>query len=82
MEGIRSIHSIVARLPLREFDIRRRCICDPGFRSICSDYEEAAVALRYWKQRSSKEGDQKVAEYTNFLGELEAEILAQLDQPI
>jgi hypothetical protein len=36
------------------------------------------VALCYW-QKVAKEGDQKIEEYSNFLAELEEEILQQLD---
>jgi hypothetical protein len=74
-----NIHSIVARLPQRELDIRRRCLCDADFKSVCEDYEEAALALCHW-QKVAKEGDPKIEEYTNFLGELEAEILTKLDK--
>lgn len=74
------IRSIVARFPERELEIRRRCSHDPHFRSVCRDYEEAAVALRHW-QGAAKEDDRKVEEYTQFLGELETEILMQLDRP-
>jgi hypothetical protein len=73
------IHAIVSRFPQREFEIRRRCVRDADFRSICENYEEGAVALRHW-QKAAKQGDRRVEEYTDFLGELEAEILAQLDQ--
>jgi hypothetical protein len=76
MEDIRSV---VARFPQRELDIRRRCVRDAQFRSVCADYEEAATALRYW-EKGATEGDRKVEEYKNFLGELEAEILAQLNR--
>jgi hypothetical protein len=82
MEDIRSI---VARFPRRELDIRRRCARDANFRSICSDYEEAATALRHWQKRAkegAKEGEQRVEEYTSFLSELEAEILAHLNRSI
>ena len=72
------IRSIVARFPQRELDIRRRCDRDAEFKSICEDYEEATFALNHW-QKVAKEGDSKVEEYTNFLGELEAEILTKLD---
>jgi hypothetical protein len=84
MEDIRSI---VGRLPQRELEIRRRCARDPHFRSICADYEEAACARRYWEKVAQK-GDRKkeayrnVEEYANFLGELEAEILAYLNRSI
>jgi hypothetical protein len=78
------IRSIVARFPRRELEIRRRCAGDPHFRSICADHQEAASALRYWQKAAKeearkKEGDRKVDEYTQFLGELESEILAQLE---
>jgi hypothetical protein len=82
MEDIRSI---VTRFPRREFDICRRCTRDPHFRSICADYEETARALSYW-EKVAQEGDRKkeayrnVEEYANFLGELEAEILAYLNR--
>jgi hypothetical protein len=74
------ISSIVARFPQRELDIRRRCSRDAHFRSVCVDYEEAAAALRHW-QKVAKEGDRRVEEYRQFLGELEAEILAELGRP-
>jgi hypothetical protein len=77
MEDIRSI---VARLPRRELEIRRRCAQDPGFRAICRDYEEAAAALCRWRG-VAEERDRRVQEYANFVGELEAEILACLDRP-
>jgi hypothetical protein len=72
------IRSITARFPERELDIRRRCVCDVQFRSVCADYEEAAAALRYWK-KVAREGDRKIEEYSNFLTELESEILDRLD---
>ena len=72
------IRSIVARFPQRELDIRRRYIRDAEFRSICEDYEEATDALHHW-QEVTNEGDPRVEEYANFLGELEAEILTKLD---
>lgn len=74
------ISSIVARFPQRELDIRRRCSRDAHFKSICMDYEEAAAALRHWL-KAAGEGDRKVDDYRQFLGELEAEIVAQLDRP-
>jgi len=79
MHAMEEIRSIVARFPQRELDIRRRCARDPRFRSICADYEEATTAYRYW-QRVAEDGDRRAADYATFLGELEAEILAQLDR--
>ncbi|MXN64904.1 hypothetical protein GR183_08290 [Stappia sp. GBMRC 2046] len=77
---MKEIHSIVVRFPQREFEIRKRCAEDAHFKSVCEDYGEAAIALRYW-QAASTTGNDKVAEYVNFVGELEAEILTLLDRP-
>jgi hypothetical protein len=77
---VENIRSIIARFPVRELDIRRRCARDARFRSVCTDYEEAAAALRYWKKVAT-EGDRKAEEYSNFLTELESEILDRLDHP-
>jgi hypothetical protein len=70
--------SLIARFPHLELEIRRRCASDPGFMSICADYEEAAAALRYWQGISPDYGS-RVEEYKRFLEELEAEILTQLE---
>jgi hypothetical protein len=81
MEDIRSI---AARFPRRELEIRRRCVRDVNFRSICTEYEEAATALRHWQKRAkegAKEGEHRVEEYTSFLSELEAEVLEHLNRP-
>jgi hypothetical protein len=71
--------SILARLPQRELEIRRCYARDEHFRSVCGDYEEAMAALRCW-ERAAEEGHQRIQEYTNFLRELEAEILAYLER--
>lgn len=76
--AVGGIRSILYRLPRRELEIRRVCARDAGFRSVCTDYEEAASALRHWQQLA-KEGDPKVDEYARLLGELEEEIVAQLN---
>lgn len=52
---------------------------DADFSSICANYEEAAAALRHW-QKVAKDGDRRVKDYTDIVGELETEILAQLDR--
>ncbi|WP_436636864.1 hypothetical protein [Microbaculum sp. FT89] len=75
MEAIRAI---VDRFPRRELDIRRRCASDSRFRAICRDYEEAAAALSNWLYVSS-DNSTRIEEYRNFLVELEAEILTQLE---
>jgi hypothetical protein len=76
---VEPIRSIVARFPQRELEIRRLCTRSDDFRSVCADYEEAMKALCHW-QKAGGPGEQKVEEYTNFLTELEAEIVAQLNR--
>jgi hypothetical protein len=78
--ALEEIFSIVTRFPQREFEIRRRCMDDADFKSICANYEEAAAALRHW-QKVGKEGDRRVKDYADIIGELEAEILGQLERP-
>lgn len=85
VRAMEDIRAIVARLPQRELDIRRRCARDADFRSICMDYGEAVRALRYWQKVAQtgdrkKEADRNVAEYQSLLDELEAEILAHLNR--
>ena len=75
----KNINSIVERFPERELELHRRCSHDARFLSVCKDYEEAAAALRRW-QRIPAEAILRAAEYARFLGELEAEILAELDR--
>ena len=77
---MKEIHSVVARFPRREFEIRKRCASDTHFKSVCADDGEAAAALRHWKS-ISRSGNDKFAEYEYFLGELEMEILTLLDRP-
>lgn len=72
-----NLNSILARFPQYELDIRRRCACDEGFRSICTDYQEASAALRYW-QNSCEKGNQNALYYESFVRELETEIFAVL----
>jgi hypothetical protein len=79
-DAVEDIRSIVARLPQRELDIRRRWTRDQHFRSVCGDYEEAALALGYWQTKEG--GGRMVDEYTALVSELEAELLALLERPL
>jgi len=77
MEGIRAI---IGRYPERELDIRRLCRRDVEFMSICSDYGEAALALRNLQTTATSTADVRVNHYSTFLDELEAEILERLSR--
>ena len=73
-----NIAAVVARFPLRELEIRRRCAGDPKFGEICEDYGLALAALRHW-EGAGPAGATRAEEYRRIVGELEAEILATLD---
>ncbi|MCB1495246.1 MAG: hypothetical protein KDJ86_05640 [Bauldia sp.] len=73
------VHTIVARYPRRELEIRRLYSRDAPFRSVCEDYDQATSALRYWQSRPDADAA-KIEDYRNFLGELETEILTRLDR--
>jgi hypothetical protein len=71
--------SIVRKLPQHEFNVRRLYARDENFRAICTDYEEAAKALRRWQQVG--DGDRRAAEYAQMMEELLTEILSRLEAP-
>ncbi|MGA9572936.1 MAG: hypothetical protein WBS20_03200 [Lysobacterales bacterium] len=77
---MRNYHSILARLPQHEFNIRKHCADDKYFRLICGDYEEAANAQRFW-QNAGEFGEKRSREYAKIMDELETEILGLLDLP-
>jgi len=80
IDAMEDFRSIVARYPQRELEIRRLRARDAGFRAVCRDYEEAVSALRHWQTVAADVGA-RVEEYADFVAELEAEILDQLDRP-
>ncbi len=74
------IAAVVTRFPLRELEIRRQCARDPKFVESCEDYDEALQAVRRW-EAAGPAGATQVKDYRRILEELEAEILAILDDP-
>ena len=71
------IAAIFRRFPAQELAIRRLCNRDPGFRSVCEDYDEAAAALLHWQEAGSCYAD-RTDEYRALLGKLEAEVMRAL----
>lgn len=75
--------SILARFPLREFELRRLRGRDATFRSICLDYEVAVAALAHWRQmlNDGEAGALPIIEdYSRLIKELETEILTKLNR--
>jgi hypothetical protein len=73
------VAAIVSRFPQREFSIHWLCSQDKEFAAICTEYEEAANALRHW-ERVCGATSPKAEEYRRFVIELEEEISQHLDR--
>lgn len=76
---MQDVSAILERLPERAWAIRRRCIHDPRFRSICADYGDAVAALCHWTNTAGV-GDPRAVGYVELVAELEREIVAELDK--
>lgn len=72
-----NIAAIVARFPLRELEIRRKCAQDQRFAEVCEDYSEALEALQRW-EKAGAAGATQVEDYHRMVGELEAEVVSKL----
>jgi hypothetical protein len=70
---------LLARFPERELAIRRLFARDARFKEVCEDYEDASKALRHWEAAGSS-GEAKAEDYRRIVAELEADVLAYLDE--
>ncbi len=64
---------IVSRFPRHELTIHRLLARDPGFRSVCDDYDEALQALSHWAEFETA-GSPRIAGYRELVTDLETEI--------
>lgn len=71
------IGAVISRFPEQELAIHRLCNQDPDFLGNCEDYDEAASALRHWKD-AGPEFDARVIEYRDILAEIETDICKDL----
>lgn len=71
-------HYVLDQLPEHRHPIRERMRIDQEFRSLCEDYGEAFEALRRWEGSDDSHRSARIEEFRRLLGELEAEILAEL----
>jgi len=51
------------------------------FQSLCEDYRQCALALRYWSRSSGEDAPARTEEYTLLLQELEEELTKILKVP-
>lgn len=74
------VQAVIDRFPEREASIRRLFEKDAEFREVCLDYADAYRALAYWGAISEESVEQVIVQYRELLRELEAEILAVLEE--
>jgi hypothetical protein len=73
---------IVERFPEKKEAVERLFECNESFQSMCEEYEACLAALRYWRESSLPEAPDFRNEFSSLLGELEEEILENLNREI
>jgi len=74
-----NIFRVVNRFPGHKSGIIRRFIDDGTFREVCEDYLTCLDALEHWQQSDRAESASRKKEYEMLLGELEEEIILNLN---
>jgi hypothetical protein len=74
--------SVVERFPERREILRRLFESNQSFQSLCEEYEECLIALRYWRESSLPEAPDFRNEFSSLLSELEDEILEHLGRQV
>jgi hypothetical protein len=75
-----NIFSVVKRFPRRERAIKGLFRKSDFFRTLCEDYCLCGKALEHWKATDTEVSRARVVEYSALMEELEAELIAALDQ--
>ena len=76
--GLAKIAAVISKFPEHELVIRRLCSQELDFRNDCEDYDAAVAALQRWESAGSRYVE-RANEYRNILGELEADILKDIN---
>jgi hypothetical protein len=71
---------VVARFLEHELAVERLFRQSESFRSMCEDYAHGVDALRSWEAAVDSRAEAEMAELRDSLAELEAEILATLEE--
>jgi hypothetical protein len=66
------------RFPDKKQSIDRLMAEDPGFLSLCDDYDVCVNALLYWSKSGEPEAEIRVNEYHTIARELEEEVVEAL----
>ena len=66
--------ALLERFPEQKSAIRALYLQNQSFKTLCSDYEQCAAAIEYWKSCPSEEARRRSEEYRALLSELEEEV--------
>ena len=75
------LSAILKRFPDRGDGVKRLFRENESFRTACEDYRKCVEALQHWNQSASDEAPARRDEYAALKRDLEAEILAYLNEP-
>ncbi len=73
---------VVKRFPGHGGASGRLFASNQSFQSLCEEYAACVTALKYWRESSLPEAPDFRNEFSSLLGELEEEILEQLEREI
>jgi hypothetical protein len=74
--------SVMERFPENREALKRLFESNQSFQSLCEEYEECLIALRYWRESILPEAADFRNEFSTLLSELEDEILEHLNKQV
>jgi hypothetical protein len=74
-----ALFAAVQRFPDRQRALEALAARDESFRSLCSDFAEAQVALQRWRDSASPVRERRCSEYEELVESLAVEIASGLD---
>ena len=76
----KAVFYVLERFPDRKSSVTKLFRKSEEFQTLCEDYLQCVEALRYWKGSKEKDAPARRLEYEGLRGELEAEILQNLNE--
>jgi hypothetical protein len=73
-----NLDHILGRFRELRAEIQKAALQDTRFRTLCEDYGMAVKAFEFWSSSPDARATGMIDEYRRLLGELEAEILVEL----
>ena len=68
------LEPVLKRDPQEASRIREQALRDPLFRSACQDYCDTYGAIQNWRASSSHDAEERIAEFSQILKEIAAEL--------